>query len=63
MPDNLIQDYSARLIDFDIYGTVNLTSLVGINIGYRSMDMNYLFDRGVGDFTVEGMYFSGAFLF
>ena len=63
MPDNLVQDYSARLVDFDIYGTVNLTSLVGINIGYRSMDMNYLFDRDVGDFAVGGMYFSGAFRF
>jgi len=63
VPDNLVQDYSACLVDFDICGTVNLTSLVGINIGYRSMDMNYLFDRDVGDFTVEGMYFSGAFRF
>ena len=63
MPDDLVKDYSARLVDFDIYGTVNLTSLVGINIGYRSMDMNYLFNRDVGDFKVGGMYFSGAFRF
>ena len=63
MPDDLVKDYSARLVDFDIYGTVNLTHSVGLNIGYRSMDMNYLFNRDVGDFKVEGMYFSGAFRF
>jgi hypothetical protein len=63
MPDDLVKDYSARLVDSDIYRTVNLTSLVGINIGYRSMDMNYLFNRDVGDFKVGGMYFSGAFRF
>lgn len=63
MPNDLVRDYSARLVDFDIYGTVNLTRMVGVNIGYRSMDMNYLFDSDAGDFKVEGMYFSGAFRF
>lgn len=63
MPQNLIQDYSARLVDFDVYGTVNLNQMVGVNIGYRSMDMSYLFDRDVGDFQVNGLYFSGAFRF
>ena len=63
MPDDLVQDYSARLVDFDIYGSINLTRMVGVNIGYRSMDMNYHFDRDVGDFKVEGMYFSGSFRF
>ena len=63
MPENLIQDYSARLVDYDIYGTVNLTQMFGLNIGYRSMDMRYLFDRDVGNFQVKGMYFSGAFRF
>ena len=63
LPNDLVKDYSARLVDFDIYGTVNLTSLVGVNIGYRSMDMNYLFNSDVGDFKVGGMYFSGLFRF
>ncbi len=63
LPDDLIQDYSARLVDFDIYGTVNLTRTVGLNVGYRSMDMSYLFDRDEGDFEVKGIYFSGAIRF
>ena len=63
MPENLANNYRARLVDFDIYGTVNLTRMFGLNIGYRSMDMSYLFDRDSGDFTVKGMYLSGAFRF
>ena len=63
MPDNLIREYSARLIDFDIYGTVNFTQTVGVNIGYRSIDMSYLVNQDVGDFSVNGVYFSGAFRF
>ena len=63
MPDNLIREYSARLMDFDIYGTVNLTRTVGVNIGYRSIDMSYLFDQDVGDFSVNGVYVSGALRF
>ena len=39
MPENLIADYSARLVDYDIDGTVNLPEMVGLNVGYRSMDM------------------------
>ena len=63
MPENLFREYSARLMDFDIYGTVNLTRTVGVNIGYRSIDMSYLFNQDVGDFSVNGFYFSGAFRF
>ena len=63
MPDNLVNDYRARLVDFDIYGTVNVTEMFGVSIGYRSMDMSYLFERDGGDFTVKGVYLSGAVRF
>ena len=63
MPEDLVAGYSARLVDYDIYGTVNLTKMIGLNVGYRSMDMRYLFDQDVGNFQVKGIYFSGAFRF
>ena len=63
IPENLVEGYSARLVDYDIYGTVNLTEMVGLNVGYCSMDMRYLFDRDVGNFQVKGIYFSSAFRF
>ena len=63
MPDDLVKDYRARLVDFDVYGTINLTRMFGLNLGYRSIDMSYLFERDSGDFKVNGMYVSGAFRF
>ena len=63
MPDDLVQDYNARLVDIDVYGTYNLTEAFGVNVGYRSMDLSYIFDRDAGDLRVEGIYFSGAFRF
>ena len=63
MPDDLVQDYNARLVDIDVYGTYNVTEAFGVNVGYRSMDLSYIFDRDAGDLRVEGIYFSGAFRF
>ena len=61
LPDNVVEDYSAKYIDFDVYGTVNLTRMVGVNVGYRSMDLSYLFDRDSGTLKLSGIYFSGVF--
>ena len=63
LPDSVVEDYSAKYIDFDVYGTVNLTRMVGVNVGYRSMDLSYLFDRDSGTLKLGGMYFSGVFRF
>ena len=63
LPDNVVEGYAARYVDFDIYGTVNLSRMVGINLGYRSMDLSYLVDRDTGDLKLDGMYVSGAFRF
>lgn len=63
IPDNLVNNYRLNLIDFDIYTTVNLTEKLGISIGYRSMDMSYLFERDSGHFIVKGLYLSGALRF
>lgn len=63
LPDNVVDDYSARYVDFDIFGTVNLNRMIGLNIGYRSVDLSYLFDRDTGDMKLDGPYFSGVFRF
>ena len=61
LPNGLVEDYSARYVDFDIYGTVNLNKMVGVNVGYRSVDLSYLFDRDSGAMKLNGIYFSGVF--
>ena len=63
LPNSAIEDYTASYLNFDVYGTVNLTSMLGITGGYRSMDLSYLFDRYAGDLTLDGVYVSGVFRF
>ena len=63
LPDNLVKDYVAQYVDFDIFGTINLSNMVGLNVGYRSLDLSYLFDRDSGDLKLNGPYFSGIFRF
>ena len=63
LPDNVVEDYAAKYIDFDIYSTVNFTRMVGVNVGYRSTDLSYLFDRDSGALKLSGLYFSGVFRF
>jgi len=37
--------------------------MIGINLGYRSVDFNYLIDRDAGDLKLAGFYASGTFRF
>jgi len=53
-----IQDkYKAHYADFDLYGTLNVINNVGVQVGYRSLDVGYLFKTDTGNFTVKGLYF------
>jgi hypothetical protein len=53
-----IQDkYKAHYADFDIYGTLNVINNVGVQLGYRSLDVGYLFKTDTGNFGLKGMYF------
>ena len=58
LPNSVIEDYTASYVNFDIYGTVNLIRMVGITVGYHSMDLSYLFDRYAGDLRLDGLYVS-----
>ena len=57
LPKNLVKDTSAHFVDFDLYGTVNVTNHVGAQIGYRSLDVEYIADTDVGTFKDKGIYF------
>ena len=57
VPSSLSPDYNAHYADFDIYGTLNVTNNVGAKIGYRSIDVGYVFEQDRGDFKVQGLYF------
>src|SRR5438045_2556831 len=57
IPDSINTQYNAHYVDIDIYGTLNLTKNVGVQAGYRSLDLGCLFRRGSGNFTLEDLYF------
>ena len=52
--------YQAHYFDFDLYGTVNFNDYVGAQIGYRSLDLGYVFENDHGDFKAKGIYFGGV---
>jgi len=56
IPDSVEGRYNAHYVDFDLYGTVNVTKNVGAKVGYRSLDMGYKFKEDSGAFTLKGIY-------
>ena len=63
LPGDISTDYRGQYVDLDVYATLNLSRMVGINLGYRSVDFNYLIDRDAGDLKLAGFYASGTFRF
>ena len=61
VPENLGGDeFGGRYVDFDIYGTVNFGRFAGVQLGYKSIDVNYFTDLDRGDLVFKGMYFGGV---
>lgn len=64
LPGDLTEgDDTATYLDWDIYGTVNFTNNVGVQAGYRTLDLSYRYDEDFGDFKLEGFYFGGVVRF
>ena len=55
--------YQTNYIDLDVYGTVNFSDGLGIQTGYRSLDLAYRFDEDAGSLTLEGWYVAGVVRF
>ena len=39
---------------------MNFNDYVGAQIGYRSLDLGYVFEDDHGDFKAKGIYFGGV---
>ena len=57
LPEELIKNTSAHYVDWDLYGTVNVTKNVGAQVGFRSLDVGYIEKLDSGAFKLKGMYF------
>ncbi len=62
LPDKALNstDYSGKYYDFDLYGTVNFNDHVGVQVGYRSIDVFYKVQLDNGTMNLKGLYFGGV---
>lgn len=63
LPESIDENYRAKYIDFDIYGSVNFTDHFGAQAGYRSFDVFYKVDTDEGELKLKGIYFGGVVRF
>jgi hypothetical protein len=57
IPDSISKQYKAHYADVDIYGTLNFTNNIGVQGGFRSIDVGYHVDSDTGSFVLRGIYF------
>ena len=57
IPDSISKEYKAHYADLDIYGTLNFTNNIGVQGGFRSIDVGYHVDSDTGSFVLKGIYF------
>ena len=56
-----IQDeYEATFIDWDLNGTFNYNDHIGGQVGFRSLNVDYLFEKDAGDMVLRGLYFGAV---
>lgn len=63
VPDSITEEFEAKLVDFDVYGTINFGRSVGVQGGYRSLTAEYIETEDAGDMTLKGFYFGGLLRF
>jgi hypothetical protein len=56
IPDSIDSRYAAHYVDVDVYGTLNFTNNVGVQAGYRVLNVGYLIKTDTGAFVLKGPY-------
>jgi hypothetical protein len=62
-PNNIRQDFEAKIYDFDVYGTINMGRNLGVQVGLRSLTAEYVVEGDSGDLKMKGPYFGGVIRF
>jgi len=52
--------YQANYFDWDIYGTVNLSEYVGVQVGWRKLSTFLNIEQDKGDIKFQGLWFGAA---
>ncbi len=63
LPEGINENYRGEYVDVDIYGTLNFTEQVGVQVGYRSLDLSYLFESDSVDMKLAGIYVAALLRF
>lgn len=63
LPENAIDDVQGRYKDYDFSATYNPHKNVGVQLGYRSVDVLYDVELDNGTLTFKGWYFGGTVRF
>jgi hypothetical protein len=63
LPESAIEDVQGRYKDYDFSATFNPHKNVGVQVGYRSIDVLYNVDLDNGTLTFKGLYFGGTVRF
>jgi hypothetical protein len=60
IPDSIDSRYNAHFVDVDVYCTLNFNNYVGVQAGYRVLNVGYLIKTDSGAFVLKGLYFGGV---
>ncbi len=60
LPDAVSQ---VEYVDLDVYATLNFSDYLGIQTGYRSLDLGYGLDENAGSLLLKGRYVAGVLRF
>ena len=63
MLDSITEEFEVQMSDLDIYANANLGRNVGIQGGYRWIDVEYAADEDLGRLKMKGLYFGGLVRF
>jgi hypothetical protein len=56
-------EFEAKFFDFNIDGTVYFGKYIGVQGGYRSVDVDYTIDDDIGDLALKGPWLGGLVRF
>jgi hypothetical protein len=62
-PGGWIWSGSGNFLDLDAYATLNLVNAFGVELGYRSFDVNYSLTNDSGSFKLTGPYLGAVLRF
>lgn len=56
VPNNALESFEGEFIDFDVSATLNFIENLGVQVGYRSMDLNVSSNEESVSLKLDGMY-------